>query len=215
MPARPTPIDPEHPQADLLEKAAAILRRGLLVAYPTETFYGLACDPRDPAAVERIFEAKGRPAKMALPLVAGDTRDVQGAVALFPPTARRLAEAFWPGPLTLVLGAAPDLPPRLLGGGATVGIRVSSHPVARGLARAFGGPIVATSANRTGASPPIDAAEVMAALGDDVALVLDGGRTRGGQASTLVDLTVDPPRVVRSGAVAIAALEAALGRRLA
>lgn len=215
MPARLLSIDPLHPEPEVVEEAAALLRRGRLVAYPTETFYGLACDPRDPAAVDRIFAAKGRPEKMALPLVAGDAGAVASVTRDRPDGAARLAEAFWPGPLTLVLRAADDLPSRLLGGGGTVGIRVSSHPVARALALAFGGPIVATSANRTAEPPPASADEALAALGDDVALVLDGGRTRGGQSSTLVDLTVDPPRLLRSGAVSSAAIEAALGRRLA
>lgn len=207
-------IDPERPAAEILSRAAEVLRAGRLVAYPTETFYGLACDPRDPVAIEAVYAAKGRPDRLALPLLAADAASI-APFAVTTEGARRLMEAFWPGPLTLVLEAAADLPPRLLGGGRTVGVRVSPHPVAAGLARAFGTPIVATSANHSGAPPPGTAREVEASLGDSVDLIIDAGPTRGGSASTVVDLTRDPPHLVRSGAVSAAALEAALGRRLA
>src|SRR5262245_66138470 len=116
---------------------------------------------------------------MALPLIASDREAVLLCVREFPDLAERLAAAFWPGALTLVLPAAPTLPPRLLGGGQTVGIRISPHPVAAALALAFGGPIVATSANRSGRPAPSTAHEVQEALGDEVALILDGGPTRG------------------------------------
>lgn len=207
-------VDPRRPEAGVLERAAALLRRGLLVAYPTETFYGLGADPLNPEAIDRVFEAKGRPERMALPLVAGDEAGVLGVVAEFPEAARRLAGSFWPGALTLVLPASPRIPPRLLGGGRTVGVRISSHPVAAGLARAAQGAIVATSANRSGQGAPQTAAEVEAALGDSLALILDGGPSTGGLASTVLDLTAPVPRVVRSGAVPIAAIAAVLGRPL-
>jgi len=207
-------IDPLHPAQVLIERAADLLRSGRLVGYPTETFYGLAADPRSPEAVEAIFAAKGRPERMALPLIAADRAAVLVCVREFPGAAERLAAAFWPGALTLVLPASVAVPPRLLGGGQTVGIRISPHPVASALARAFGGPIVATSANRSGQPAPMSAPEVLEALGREVTLVLDGGPTRGGQASTVLDLTTDPPRVVRSGAVPLSAIEQILGRRL-
>jgi L-threonylcarbamoyladenylate synthase len=207
-------IDPQHPSPVLIARAANLLHTSKLVAYPTETFYGLGADPCSPEAVERVFAAKGRPERMALPLIAGSRAAVDLCVGDFPETAERLAAAFWPGPLTLVLWASPRLPPRLLGGGKTVGIRVSPHPVAAALAIAFGGPIVATSANRSGLSAPITALEVEQALGDDQALILDAGPTRGGQTSTVLDLTADPPRVVRSGAVSVSSVERVLGRRL-
>src|SRR5439155_24002021 len=113
---RPEPIDPNHPNPALIARAADLLRQGLLVAYPTETFYGLAADPRNPEAVERIFEAKGRPDRMALPLIAADRAAAMMCARQFPPSVERLAAAFWPGPLTLVLAASAALPPRLLGG---------------------------------------------------------------------------------------------------
>lgn len=207
-------IDPQHPDRKLLARAAEVLRKGLLVAYPTETFYGLGALPRDMAAVDRVFNAKGRPEKMALPLIVGDEESVNLCAREFPQGARRLAAAFWPGPLTLVLPAADDLPPRLLGGGFSVGLRVSPHPVASGLARAVGGPIIATSANLSGQPAPSTAAEVDEFLGDHVALILDGGPTHGSAASTVLDLTTDPPRVIRSGAVPLTELERVLGSRL-
>jgi L-threonylcarbamoyladenylate synthase len=207
-------VDPQHPNQVLIGRAADLLRAGRLVGYPTETFYGLAADPRSPEAVETIFAAKGRPERMALPLIASDRAAVLLCVREFSETAERLGAAFWPGALTLVLLASPSLPPRLLGGGQTVGIRLSPHPVASALARAFGGPIVATSANRSGQPAPMTAREVQQALGEEVALILDGGPTRGGQASTVLDLTCDPARVVRSGAVPLSAIEQVLGRRL-
>ncbi len=207
-------IDPRHPDQKLLARAAELLRQGQLVAYPTETFYGLGASPYNEAAIDRVFEAKGRPEKMALPLVVGDESSVILCAREFPDGARRLAAAFWPGPLTLVLPATDDLPRRLLGGGHTVGVRISPHPIATGLARAAGGPIVATSANRSGLPAPSTAAEVLEALGDAVALILDGGPTTGSAASTVLDLTTDPPHIVRSGAIRLTEIERVLGRRL-
>lgn len=207
------PIDPHHPDPGLVFRAAELIRAGELVAYPTETFYGLGADARSLRAVEKVFEAKGRPERMALPLIAADEGSVMLCVREFPESARRLAAAFWPGALTLVLPASASLPPRLLGGGHTVGVRISPHPVAGALARVVGGPIVATSANLSGQAAPQSAAEVEEAIGEALALILDGGETHGGLASTVLDLTVDPPRVIRSGAVPIAAIGQVLGRR--
>ncbi len=207
-------IDSQRPDPTLIRRAAALLREAKLIAYPTETFYGLGADPRSPEAVETIFAAKGRPERMALPLIAADRRSVLECVREFSDAAERLASAFWPGALTLVLPASPSLPPRLLGNGHSVGIRISPHPVAAALAGAFGSAIVATSANRSGQPAPMTAHDVHQALGEDVALILDGGPTQGGHASTVLDLTTDPPRVVRAGAIPLTAIEQALGRRL-
>ena len=207
-------IDPSHPAQALVGRAARLLRDGRLVGYPTETFYGLAADPHSPTAVEAVFSAKGRPDRMALPLIAADRSAVLTCVSQFSVTAEALAAAFWPGALTLILPASTSLPPRLLGGGKSIGIRISPHPIASALASAFGGPIIATSANRSGQPSPMSALEVEEALGDEVALVLDGGPTQGGHASTVIDLTFDPPRVVRSGAVPLWSIEEVLGRRL-
>jgi L-threonylcarbamoyladenylate synthase len=214
MPPEVQRIDPQQPDAAILARAADLIREGWLVAYPTETYYGLACDPRRADAIERVFETKGRPERMALPLLAADRADADHCVRETPDFARRLIETFWPGPLTLVLEAQDGFPPRLLGGGRTLGVRVSSHPVASALARAVGNAIVATSANRSGQPPPSTAREVADALGGAVSLILDGGPTPGGTASTILDLTVDPPRLIRSGPISRIAIETVLGRRL-
>jgi L-threonylcarbamoyladenylate synthase len=207
-------VDPQHASSVVIGRAAELLRAAKLVAYPTETFYALAADPMSPAAVERVFAAKGRPERMALPLIAGNLAAVRLCIGEFSRTAERLAASFWPGPLTLVLPASPTLPHRLLGGGSTVGVRISPHPVASALAMAFGAPIVATSGNRSGQPAPTSAQEVQVALGSDLALILDGGPTRGGQASTVLDLTGESPRVIRSGAVPLSSVEQVLGRRI-
>lgn len=214
MTARVFQVNPLNPEPGPLARAAEALRRGLLVAYPTETFYGLACDPFSDEAVARIFIAKGRPPALALPLIAAGREAVRLCTREIPPAAHALMDAFWPGPLTLVLPAADNLPARLLGGGHTVGIRVSPHPVAMGLARAAGGPIVATSANRSGQPPPLSAGEVLSALGDDVAIVIDAGPATGGVASTVLNMTSNPPHIVRAGALSGASIEKVLGRRL-
>ncbi len=211
---RPLRIDLKNPDPALIARAVELLRKGLLVAYPTETFYGLGADPRSLQAVERVFQAKGRPARMALPLIAADEASVRMCVREFPPVAKRLGEAFWPGPLTLVMAASEELQPLLLGGGHTVGVRISPHPIAAALAAALGGPIVATSANRTGQPSPTTAAEVEEALGDDVAMILDGGTAEGTASSTVLDVTNEPPRVIRSGALPLSALEKLLGRAI-
>jgi L-threonylcarbamoyladenylate synthase len=207
-------VDPHHPAQPLVGRAAGLLRDGRLVVYPTETFYGLAADPRSPGAVEAVFVAKGRPYRMALPLIAADRASVLACVSQLSEIAEALAAAFWPGALTLVLPASPALPQRLLGGGKTVGIRVSPHPIASALAAAFGGAIVATSANRSGQPAPMSAQDIEPWLEEHIALVLDGGPTQGGHASTVLDLTADPPRVIRSGAVPLRSIEDVLRRRL-
>ncbi len=208
-------INPEAPDRRLLTRAARLLRQGRLVAYPTETFYAIGADPFSPDAIDRIFEVKGRPERMALPLIAGDESSLKLCVREFPDTAARLAAAFWPGALTLVFAAAEDIPSRVLGGRRTVGVRLSPNLIASGLARAAGVPLVSTSANLSGHPAPSSAAEVEHAIGGSVDLILDGGVTRGGQASTILDLTTDPPSVIRSGAVPIQEVEKVLGRRLA
>jgi L-threonylcarbamoyladenylate synthase len=190
--------------AAVLADAAGILRRGGLVAFPTETFYGLGADALDARAVARVFAAKGRPSGKPLLVLVESTGMVGRVAADVPPRAVRLAERHWPGPLTLVLPARAGLPPALTAGTGTIGVRVPGHPLARALVAAAGVPVTAPSANPSGAPAPRTAAEVVAGLGDRVDLVLDGGPTAGGPPSTVVDLTVEPPRVLRAGAVVLA-----------
>jgi len=193
--------------------AAEVLRRGGVVAYPTETFNGLGGLAADGAAVERQVRVKGRPDGKPLPLLAADLGQLE-QVADLPPLARRLAAAFWPGPLTLVVPARPGLHAAVTGGGATVGVRVTSSPVAAALARAAGGALVATSANLAGAPPAARPADLDAALLCRLDLVLDAGPAPGGLASTVVEVVGEGLRLVRAGAVSTVRLEAALGRPL-
>jgi L-threonylcarbamoyladenylate synthase len=204
VPARVVRVDAAAPDPGVVRQAAQVLRAGGLVAFPTETFYGLGAAALDAAAARRVFAAKGRPASMPL-LVLVDSRAMAAAVAAdVPARAAALMDRYWPGPLTLVLRAAPRLPAEVTAGTGTVGVRVSAHPVARALVRALGEPVTAPSANPTGAPPPATAEAVLAALGDAIDLVLDAGPTPGGAPSTVLDLTVDPPRVIRQGAITLA-----------
>jgi L-threonylcarbamoyladenylate synthase len=193
-------VDAAAPRAAEVAQAAEIMRAGGVVAYPTDTLYGLAVDPFSDDAVERLFAAKGRDRSAAVPLVAA-TIDQALTAGAFGAREIRLAAAFWPGPLAIVVPARGALSRALLGGGSTIAIRVPAHPVARALAAAFGACITATSANVSGASPATTAVEA-AALGDRVDAVVDAGAAPGGPASTIVQLADDGPRLVRAGAVA-------------
>jgi L-threonylcarbamoyladenylate synthase len=192
-------VDAAQPAFSIIEEAAERLRAGAIVAYPTDTFYGLAVDPRSDEAVQKLFQVKGRAASTAIPLIAGSLAQAMEA-GTFSPAARRLAEAFWPGPLTIVVPARAGFSP-LLSGSGTLGVRVPAHAVARALAVSFTAPITSTSANRSGDSPVRSAREVIASLGDELDLVLDGGEAPGGPPSTLVELVDERPVLHRSGAI--------------
>jgi len=203
---------------DDIERAAAVLDAGGLVAFPTETVYGLGADATNSEAVARVFVVKGRPTDHPLIVHIGDGAEVDRWAATVPTPARILADAFWPGPLTLLLERADRVPDAVTGGRSTVGLRVPDHPVARALLRAFarprqGGPagIAAPSANRFGRVSPTTAAHVRADLGDDVDLVLDGGSCAVGLESTIVDCTGPRPRVLRLGGVSLERLTDVLG----
>lgn len=191
-----------------IERLAALLRGGGVIAYPTETFYGLGALARDGAALERLARAKGRPEGKPLPLIAADLAMVE-QVAEPGVTARRLAGRFWPGPLTLVLPARAGLPEPITAGTGTVGIRVPGSEVARALCRAAGGPIVSTSANPSGGPPPSSAGELDAALLALIDGVLDAGATPGGQPSTVVRVDGERLTLLREGAVPFDAVERA------
>lgn len=202
-PAPVVPIDASAPDLGAMREAARVLRGGGLVAFPTETFYGLGAAGLHANGVRRVFEAKGRPASMPLLLLVDSRAMAASVVAEIPPRAVELMDRHWPGPLTLVLRAAPQVPAAVTAGTGTVGVRVPAHAVARALVRALGEPVTAPSANRTGGAPPVTAAEVLAQLGDALDLILDAGATPGGAPSTVLDVTVDPPRVIRQGAVLV------------
>ena len=195
------PVDRLVPDPDVVRRAARLLADGGVVAYPTDTLYGLAVDPRRADAVERLFRAKGRPAAMAVPLIAADMGQIARDAGRFTPLARALAGRFWPGPLTLVVAASAALNPRLLGGGTTVAVRVPDHAVARALAAALGHPVTATSANRSGAPPATTAAAAAEAVGRHLACALDAGPAEGTTPSTIVDARGPAPMLLRPGAV--------------
>lgn len=197
-----------------LEHAASLLRAGKLVAFPTETVYGLGADAGNVEAVTNIFRAKGRPADHPV-IVHLPTADALARWAEeIPDSARRLAEMFWPGPLTLVLRRAQRVPDAITGGQDTVGLRVPGNPTALGLLRAFGGALAAPSANRFGHVSPTTADHVVQEFGDEIAAVIDGGRCSVGVESTIVDLTGDRPKLLRPGMIRLDALEAELGEPL-
>ncbi len=195
-------IDPGHPDAGALGPAVAWLRQGGVVAFPTDTVYGLAVDPTSAAAVEALFDVKGRDARAALPLLAASADDVRAACGALPPDAARLAAAFWPGPLSLILDAPASLAPAVHAGTGTVAVRVPAHAVARALAAAWGGLITATSANRSGRPPSATRAGLDAIAVDPRVLVVDGGDAPGGAPSTIVDARGGEIRLIRAGAIA-------------
>lgn len=188
----------------VIAKAVALLRAGQVVALPTETVYGLGADALNPAAVARIFALKGRPADHPLIVHLPPDEPLESWAADVPPTARALAQAFWPGPLTMILARGARVPRAVTGGQDTVALRVPDHPVALALLRAFGSGIAAPSANRFGHLSPTTAAHVRDEFGDALPLVLDGGPCRVGIESTIVDLTRGTPVVLRPGAVSAA-----------
>lgn len=175
------------------------LRAGGVVAYPTDTLYGLAVDPTSAAAVETLFDLKGRDASSAIPLIAASLEQV-AAWCHLSSASRTLAEVFWPGPLSLICDAPATIVPAVHAGFGTVAIRVPAHPVARALASAWGAPLTATSANRSG-EPAADRPEALAGIVDDRLLLIDAGRTSGGAPSTIVDARTSEPRLVRAGVI--------------
>jgi L-threonylcarbamoyladenylate synthase len=191
----------DHPDPRVIARAGAVLRRGGLVALPTETVYGLGANARDATAVERIFHAKGRPADNPLIVHLSATEQLGQVTAAITPLARALAERFWPGPLTVVLEAAADLPAVTTGGLRTVAVRVPSHEVARAVIAAAGVPVAAPSANRSGRPSPTTADHVATDLGDRIDLLIDAGPTGVGLESTVVDARGPRPVIYREGAV--------------
>jgi L-threonylcarbamoyladenylate synthase len=191
-----------------LERAAGLLRSGHLVAFPTDTVYGVGAPAFDAASVVAIYVAKERPSEKAIPVLIADAADLPRIAATVPESARALIARFWPGALTLVLPKRPDVP-EIVSSDATVAVRIPDLDVTRALLR-LTGPLAATSANRSGQPSPITAADVIAQLGGRIAAVLDGGSCHGGVPSTVVDCVTSPPGVLREGGISIAALRAVL-----
>lgn len=201
MPTEVVRVDPKHPDARAVARAAVVLRAGGLVAFPTETVYGLGANAFDAAAVGRIFAAKGRPAHNPVIVHLASAADVGRVAADWPAVAQRLAEEYWPGPLTLVLPRAAGVPDAVTAGGPTVAVRVPAHPVARALIDAAGVPVAAPSANRSGYLSPTRAEHVLRGLDGRIDMVLDGGPVPGGIESTVLDLSGPVPRLLRPGPI--------------
>ena len=194
-----------------IERALRVVREGGLVAFPTDTVYGVGAAAFDGQAVGRIYEAKGRSEDKAIPVLLAGLGDLERVAAEVSPDLRRLAAQFWPGPLTLVVARHADLP-TVVSPGPTVGLRVPDHPVALGLLAAAG-PMAVTSANRSGDPNPTTAEQVLSALGGAIDLILDGGEAPGGRPSTVVDCTQDPPHLLRPGPIPLEAVLDCLARR--
>jgi L-threonylcarbamoyladenylate synthase len=197
-----------------LEAAAALLRAGRLVAFPTETVYGLGANALDAEAVAGIFRAKGRPADDPLIVHLAGSEDLPRVARTIPPLAWRLAQAFWPGPLSLVLRKATEVPLNVTAGLDTVAVRLPAHPVAQALIRAAGVPVAAPSANLFSRPSPTRAEHVLEDLGSRIDLVLDGGPAEVGLESTIVDLSGSEPRLLRPGGLSAEAIEAVIGQAL-
>jgi L-threonylcarbamoyladenylate synthase len=192
-------------------RAAELLRAGQLVALPTETVYGLAANAWNPEAVRRIYEAKGRPAANPIIVHVASLEMARRCVSAWPAEADKLAAAFWPGPLTLVLPRSEEIPPLVTAGGATVGVRWPNHPLIQAVIRACGFPLAAPSANLSNQISPTTAEHVRKDLGSRIPLIIDGGPSRVGIESTVLDLASRPPRLLRPGMISAESLQAVLG----
>ncbi len=204
-------IDPLNPDPAVIARAAALLKAGRLVAFPTETVYGLGANALDASAVERIYEAKGRPAYNPVIVHVATAARALDVVQEWPELAERLARAFWPGPLTMVLPRRASVPDIVSAGLGSVAVRVPAHPVALALLAACGLPVAAPSANRSMLISPTTGAHVAKSLGDAVDLILDAGPTTVGIESTVIDLTSDRPTMLRPGMIAVPDIEAIIG----
>jgi L-threonylcarbamoyladenylate synthase len=184
-----------------IKRAVETLKKGGLVAYPTDTVYGLGADPLNEKAVSRVYKVKNRPRNLPLPLLLADRSDLTKVALSIPEIACRLAERFWPGGLTLVVKKSPTVPDSITAGGDTVAVRLPNHPVTIALIRGLGRPIVGTSANLSGKPSPVTAEEVRRQLGSKVDLIVDGGRCPSGIESTVVDVSGTSPVITRVGAI--------------
>lgn len=200
-----------QPDPEILARAGAAIRSGQLVAFPTETVYGLGANAQDAAAVARIYTAKERPSFNPLIVHVADADAAREIVAEWPEEAARLAARFWPGPLTLVLPRRASFPDCVAAGGSTIAVRVPAHPVAQGLLRTAGVPVAAPSANRSTRLSPTSAAHVLQDLNNRIDIVLDAGPTPGGLESTVLLLGAGPPRLLRPGLVSPGAVERLIG----
>jgi L-threonylcarbamoyladenylate synthase len=203
-------LDTSTNQDPVIQQAKSILLQGGVIACATESFYGLAVDAGNEAAIRKLFSLKNREAGKPVLILIPSAESLVEYVTHIPPIAFHLIRAFWPGGLTLIFEASEKISPLLTGGTGTIGIRLSSHPTPTALARAIQGPVTGTSANISGAPPCRHAEEVVAYFGKRIDLIIDSGETDGGAGSTVFDVTTEPPRIVREGMVTRQALKKAL-----
>ncbi len=199
FPCKTMRVNLQSPQPDTIERAAQVIRAGGIILYPTDTVYGLGCDPFNMQAVGRLFEIKQRPESKGVSLLIGDRRWVQELCHSVPPLFDRLAEEFWPGPVTFLFAAASRLSPLIQGDENKVGVRFPNCPFLERWMKTIPGPVVSSSANLSGQSPSSSVSELQALFGDQVNLFLETGDLETVSPSTVVDLSVDPPRLVRQG----------------
>ncbi|MCE5212750.1 MAG: threonylcarbamoyl-AMP synthase [Deltaproteobacteria bacterium] len=200
-------ISNKESEEKIIARAADILAGGGIIAYPTETFYGLGADATNEKAIEKIFAAKGRNFKNPISLIIGKPDDIHPLVKDIPVSAKKLMDAFWPGALTIVFQASDKISPLLTAGSGKIGLRVSSHPLALKIVQKLKRPLTATSANQSGAPECSDASDVIVQIGDKIDAIVNGGQTEGGKASTLVDITCDPPVILREGVISKKTIE--------
>jgi len=194
-------INPEEPEPQIIAEAAAVIKKGGVVVFPTRCLYGLGADAMNPDAVERIFEIKKRPDNNPIPVLIDSREQLEVLVKKIPPAAAALMDAFWPGRMTLVFKARNSLPARLTAGTGKIGVRLAGHPAAAEIVRHVKGPVTGTSANLSGRPGCIRLPDLDVQIAGQVDMVLDAGRLQGGVGSTVVDVTEEPPRILREGAV--------------
>jgi len=200
-------VSDKYSEETILTRAAEILAGGGVIAYPTETFYGLGADATNEKAIEKIFAVKGRNFKNPISLIIGQTEDIYPLVQDVPEIAQKLMAAFWPGALTIIFSAADKISPLLTVGSGKIGLRVSSHPGAQGIVQKLKRPLTATSANLSGAPECTRASEVAEQIGDKIDAIIDLGNTPGTKGSTIIDVTCTPPVILREGAISRKTIE--------
>ncbi|OGP88968.1 MAG: threonylcarbamoyl-AMP synthase [Deltaproteobacteria bacterium RBG_19FT_COMBO_43_11] len=194
-------VSADYSEENVLKRAALIVISGGVIAYPTETFYGLGVDATNVQAIHKIFAVKGRNFKNPISLIIGQTEDIYPLVQDVPEAAQKLMSAFWPGALTIVFLAADNVSPLLTAGSGKIGLRVSSHPGARGIVQKLKRPLTATSANLSNQPECANAAEVIKQIGNNIDAIVDFGNTIGEKVSTVIDVTCDPPVILREGMI--------------
>lgn len=204
-------IDSQEPDHKAIRAAVDAIRSGELVIFPTETVYGLAADALNEEAVLKVYEAKGRPAHEPLPVQIFSTDALTRVTSIVPDFAVVLAQKFWPGPLTLVFQKGPLISDIASGGRGTIGIRIPDHPIARALLKELGSPMIATSANVSGNPAPKSAEEAIIEVGENVSVILDAGESRLGIASTVVDVSTYPPKILRAGTISAEDIKQVMG----